>query len=125
MFDTIEEYLDALKKEMKGSDPALIKDALSDACEHLSLALEAAREKSPETADPAALKVIIDQYGTPMETASAYREIERRTPPSLSWPPKPETIWNASSVFTSIRVHGAPSYLRLSRSSQGSSISSG
>ncbi len=31
MLDTIEEYLDTLKREMKGSDPALIKDALSDA----------------------------------------------------------------------------------------------
>jgi len=48
MFDTIEEYLDALKKEMKGGDPALIKDALSDAREHPLLALDAARERSPD-----------------------------------------------------------------------------
>ncbi len=54
------------------------------------------------------MKVIIDQYGTPTETASAYREIERRTPPSLSRPRKPETIWNCIfGVYIDPRTWGA------------------
>jgi hypothetical protein len=43
MFKTIDEYLEALKTEMQGSDPALLQDALSDAREHLSVAVAIAR----------------------------------------------------------------------------------
>ena len=93
MFDTIEAYLEALKNEMQGSDAALLQDAQADAREHLSLALEAAREKSPDVPEADALKAIIDEYGTPEETASAYRDIERRTSPSLAQAKKPQTVW--------------------------------
>ena len=44
MFNTIENYLEALKTEMKDADPALIQDAQTDANEHLSTALLAAHE---------------------------------------------------------------------------------
>ena len=97
MFNTIEEYLDALKAEMKGSDSALLQDALADAREHLSTALDEAREKTPDVSESDALKIIIDEYGTPEETASAYREIERRTSPSLKQAKKPNSFW--SRVF--------------------------
>lgn len=95
MFNTIEDYLDALKKEMQGSDAALLQDAQTDAREHLSLALEAAREKAPAVSEAEALKPIIEEYGTPEETASAYQEIERRTSPSLKQvsKPGPGSIW--------------------------------
>ena len=93
MFNTIEEYQEALKKEMRGSDAALVQDALADAREHLSLALEAAREKTPDLSEAEALKAIIDEYGTPEETAAAYREIERRTSPSLKQAEKPQSFW--------------------------------
>lgn len=43
MFNTIEEYLEALKNEMKDADLALVQDAQADAREHLSTALAAAR----------------------------------------------------------------------------------
>lgn len=97
MFNTIEEYLDALKVEMKGNDTALVQDALADAREHLSNALEAACEKTPDVNEADALKSIIEEYGTPEETASAYREIERRTSPSLKQVKKPSSFWG--SVF--------------------------
>jgi len=93
MFNTIEEYLDALKKEMKGSDAALTQDAQADAREHLSMALEVARETTPDASEDDALKVIIEEYGTPEETAAAYREIERRTSPSLKQAKKPQSFW--------------------------------
>ena len=97
MYHTIAEYLDALKKEMQGSDSALIQDALADAREHLSMALEAAREKNSEVGEADALKAIIEEYGAPEETAAAYREIERRTTPSLKQAKKPASFWG--SVF--------------------------
>jgi len=83
MFNTIEEYLDGLKSEMKECDAALIQDAQADAREHLSVALEAAREKTPEVSEAEALKAIIEEYGTPDETAvrlSGDREAPLRLP---------------------------------------------
>jgi hypothetical protein len=93
MYQTIEEYLDALKKEMPGCDAALVQDALSDAREHLTLALQAARENNPDIDDADALAAIVEEYGTPEETAGAYREIERRTSPSLKPVKKPASFW--------------------------------
>ncbi len=92
MYPSIESYLEALKAEMTGSDAALIQDAQADAREHLSLALEAQREKTPDLNLPDALAAIIEGYGTPEETASAYREIERRTSPTLKQSGKPQSL---------------------------------
>lgn len=81
MANTIQKYLDTLKKELKGSDSATIQDALIDAEEHLTTALEALSEERPELDESEALRQIIEQYGTPEETAAAYMEVERRTFP--------------------------------------------
>ncbi len=75
MFNTVEEYLDALKQEMQGTDNATVQDALVDAEEHLRTALESTEDELP---------TIIEEYGTPAETAAAYAEVERRTAPALS-----------------------------------------
>jgi hypothetical protein len=84
MIKNITEYLDKLKEEMRGCDPAIIQDALSDAEEHLQNALEEASVGSPEISEQAALESSIERYGTPMEVASAYREIESRMRPALA-----------------------------------------
>ena len=84
MIKSIEEYLDQLKAELKDSDAATVQDALSDAEEHLRAALAGSKEKQPELPDEAALSQIIEQYGSPSETASAYAEVERRTIPQLA-----------------------------------------
>lgn len=83
MTKTVEEYLDALKGELQGRDNATVQDALADAEEHLTTALEALREGQPELAEADALGQVIEQYGTPEETAAAYMEVERRTFPGL------------------------------------------
>jgi hypothetical protein len=80
---SIEEYLRALRSELKGSDAATIQDALADAEEHLRTALESLREKKPDLQEAEALAAIVEQYGSPEETAAAYVEVERRTPPGL------------------------------------------
>src|SRR6185503_6176065 len=83
MIKSVEEYLELLKTELKDSDAATIQDALADAEEHLRAALASLREKRPEMSEDEALTQVIEQYGSPDETASAYREVERRTLPSL------------------------------------------
>lgn len=81
MIKSVEDYLDLLKTELKDSDAATIQDALADAEEHLREAVVSLQEKQPGTSGEDALSQVIEQYGLPEETASAYREIERRTVP--------------------------------------------
>lgn len=84
MTKTVEEYLDALKGELQGSDNATVQDALADAEEHLTTALEALQKSQPELNAEDALHQVIEQYGTPQETAAAYAEVERRTSPGFT-----------------------------------------
>ena len=84
MFSTVEEYLEALKKEMHGIDSATMQDALVDAEEHLRTALETVNESQPDMEPADVLPGIIEQYGTPEETAAAYAEVERLTAPALA-----------------------------------------
>ncbi|UCE41003.1 MAG: sensor domain-containing protein [Candidatus Aminicenantes bacterium] len=84
MIKKIEEYLDQLKKELSGSDPALVQDALSDAEEHFRTALDEALERPPELSEADILQAQIEKYGTPPEIASAYKEIESRIVPTFA-----------------------------------------
>jgi hypothetical protein len=114
MFNTIEEYLDALKNEMKDADPALVQDAQADAREHLSLALASAKESAPETSEADALKKIIEEYGTPEETSSAYKEVEKRTSTALKQASKPRSIFGRFfGVYTDPRAWGALLYMLI------------
>lgn len=114
MFNTIEEYLDALKTEMQGSDSALLQDALADAREHLSNALVVAHEKNAGLNEVDALKLIVDEYGTPEETASAYKEVERRTSPSLKQTIQPQSWYvRFFSVYADARAWGALLYMLI------------
>ena len=114
MFNTIEEYLEALKTEMQGSDSALLQDALADAREHLSTALAVAHEQNPELKEADALQAIVDEYGTPEETASAYQEVERRTSPSLKQTAKPRSaLGNFFGVYADARAWGALLYMLI------------
>jgi len=83
MVKSVEEYLELLKVELKGSDTATIQDALADAEEHLRVALANLKQEQPQVAEEDALGQVIEQYGSAEETAAAYREVERRTPPGL------------------------------------------
>lgn len=108
MYPTIESYLDALKTALAGADAALIQDAQADAFEHLSMALEAQQAENPSLNVPEALATIIEGYGTPEETASAYREVERRTSPSLSRTQKPRSaLGQFFGVYADPRTWGS------------------
>ncbi|HJS20740.1 MAG TPA: sensor domain-containing protein, partial [Anaerolineales bacterium] len=84
MIHSVEEYLEVLKDELKGSDAATVQDALADAEEHLRAALTNLRQRQPEMSEGEALAQVIEEYGSPSETASAYIEVERRTVPGLA-----------------------------------------
>jgi len=82
----IEDYLDQLRTELKGCDPALLQDALFDAEDHLRAALATAQAETAELSELEAFHKVVERYGSPVETASAYREIETRISPF--WPPE-------------------------------------
>ncbi|MBN1371255.1 MAG: sensor domain-containing protein [Anaerolineaceae bacterium] len=112
MMTTIEEYLEALKREMQGSDAALIQDALADAREHLVMALEAARQAPNFSSDSAALQIIIEEYGTPEETALAYKTIERRLSPPPVQKKAEQSFWKRLfGVYTDPRTWGSLLYM--------------
>jgi len=114
MFNTIEEYLEALKNEMQGDDAALLQDALADAREHLSTALAVAREQNADLKESDALKTIVEEYGTPEETAFAYKEVERRTSPSLKQSIKSQSwLVRFFGVYADSRAWGALLYMLI------------
>lgn len=115
MIKSIEEYLDLLKAELNGSDAATIQDALADAEEHLRAAFTSLREKQAEIPEEEALRQIIEQYGSPEETASAYKEVERRTSPQLAseLPKNTSPLSNFFGVYTDARAWGALLYMLI------------
>ena len=117
MFKNIEEYLDKLKRELKGSDPALIQDAVSDAEEHLRTALEESLEQTPGISEEAALQPLVERYGVPSEVASAYKEIESRMRPALAVSEKRVTRLQRAKFFRVVadaQAWGAFLYFLLS-----------
>lgn len=117
MIKKIDEYLDELKRELKGSDPALIQDALFDAEEHFRTALEESIETEPGISEEEALLPLIEKYGTPFEVASAYREIESRVLPALASPETQVTRSQRAKFFGVVadrRAWGAFLYMLLS-----------
>jgi uncharacterized membrane protein len=84
MINNIEDYLAQLRKALAGCDPATIRDAESDAEEHLRNALEKALQAQPNESSANALQAVIQKYGLPEEVAAAYRDFETRAPPYLA-----------------------------------------
>lgn len=117
MIKSVEEYLDQLRNELNGSDAATIQDALSDAEEHLRAALTTLRENRPETSEEDALNQVIEQYGSPEETASAYKEVERRTVPGLAQKVSPQEqsfLRRFLGVYDDPKAWGALLYMLIS-----------
>jgi hypothetical protein len=117
MIKKIEEYLDQLKKELSGSDPALVQDALSDAEEHFRTALGEVLEKSPELSEADIMQSQVEKYGTPSEIAFAYREIESRIVSTFAVqrPKSPQSfLGKLFGVIKEARTWGAFLYVFLS-----------
>jgi hypothetical protein len=116
MCKDVHEYLERLKEELRGADPALIQDALSDAEEHLRTALEETLTNTPGLSETEILQPIVAKYGTPAEVAAAYRDIESHLTPALTVPaPHDErSFWGKFfGVLSDARAWGAFFYLLL------------
>ena len=113
----MDDYLVKLKAALAGADRATIQDALSDAEEHLTTALEQALAKEPGLASEAALETIIETYGAPEEVAAAYKEMENMTPIALAIPgprivkPRKHRFFG---VLGDVRTYGSLLYMLLS-----------
>ncbi|MBN2184680.1 MAG: sensor domain-containing protein [Candidatus Krumholzibacteriota bacterium] len=83
MSELIKEYLTRLKTALAGSDPATVQDALSDAEEHLWIALQLAKRETPEIGEEEVIASAIERFGSAEEIASAYSEIESRGLPVM------------------------------------------
>ncbi len=122
---SIEDYLERLRRELAGSDPALIQDALYDAEEFLrnEAAAETAAGGAAETVaggaagEPAALARAVQRFGTPREVAEAYRDTEARVIAALASPPvRPSAspLARVFGVFLDPRAYGSLLYMFLS-----------
>jgi hypothetical protein len=117
MAKQIEEYLERLRQELQGADPALIQDALSDAEEHLRSAWAETLESSSGLAETDVFESLIEKYGTPGEIASAYKRIESRMRPALAYEkPRPYPSFWAKffGVIVDAKAWGAFLYILLS-----------
>ncbi len=107
----IGEYLERLKAALRGADPATIQDALADAEEHLTLAAQ--RESAGGEAR--SFEGIIAEYGSPEEIASAYRELEAKSPvpfPAIAPAANGRSFWKRFfGVTVDLRAYAALIYL--------------
>lgn len=110
---SVQEYLDQLRAELAGADPALIQDALYDAEEYLRGELHA----HPERTEEQVLAAIATTYGAPEEVAEAYRTTEVKVQQALRTPrPKKRTslLGRFFGVFADPRAYTALFYMVLS-----------
>jgi hypothetical protein len=84
MENSINGYLRQLKEELKNCDRATVQDALSDAEEYLRNALDNLKASNPDVPQETAFSSVVEEYGTPVEIAVAYKKVEARTFPSLA-----------------------------------------
>ena len=84
MENSINGYLRQLKEELKNCDRATVQDALSDAEEYLRNALENLRQSKPGIPEESVFSSVVEEYGTPVEIAEAYKKVEARTSPSMA-----------------------------------------
>jgi hypothetical protein len=113
MANSIEQYLDELKKELAGSDRATVQDALSDAEEYLRTALDSFMEAHPGVPVTEAMASITAKYGAPAEIAAAYREIEARTPPAFARPAANPAEQPAPAAVAPVPVDTRPFYIKF------------
>ncbi len=111
MSQTIENYLAQLKVLMKDCDPATVRDAQADAEEYLRSAMAMEGQEAPS------LDTIIEEYGTPEETAAAYQMMEKKMNPSLTMPQtKIDRPWLGRffGIFGDARAWGSVLYMLIS-----------
>lgn len=84
MIKSIDEYLEILKKNLHGCDPATLQDALADAEEFLRNSMESIHSENPAADETENLAAVIEEFGTPEEFAMEYKKIEARLRPAFA-----------------------------------------
>ena len=110
---SIQEYLDQLRAELAGADPALIQDALYDAEEYLRGELH----EHPDKTEEQILAAVATTYGAPEEVAEAYRNTEVKVQQALRTPrprKRESLIGRFFSVFADPRAYTSLLYMFLS-----------
>ncbi|MGQ0742660.1 MAG: sensor domain-containing protein [Alphaproteobacteria bacterium] len=110
---TVRAYLDALKRALAGAPPALIRDALSDAEEHLRSEIA----QNPDKSEADVLAAVIENYGTPEEIAEEYRSMEQTLAGASPFPRSedtPKRRYGFFGVISDPRAYGALLYMLLS-----------
>jgi Putative sensor len=114
MISSIDAYLGALRKELRGADRALVQDAIADAREYLSSALSVTRDSGRESDEASLLQTAIAAFGTPADIALAYREVERRTPiGTANLPERKQVLGRFLSVYGDTRTWSSLLYMAL------------
>jgi hypothetical protein len=114
---TIQDYLERLRQELAGSDPALIQDALYDAEEFLRNETAAADGAAGPADRQAALALAIQRFGTPREVADAYRDTDARVAVALAQPVAARGAspgWRLFGVLLDPRSYGSLLFMFLS-----------
>ena len=113
---SIDQYLNALKKALAGSDRATIQEAVADAHEHLYTALSDMQADNPDLEAEAALEGIIAEYGSAEEIAAAYQQAEDYLMPYQAKPRKTNSHWMARffGIFGDARAWGSFLYMVIS-----------
>lgn len=109
---TVEQYLDLLRAELQGADPALVQDALYDAEEHLRAELA----QNPGESEETMLSSIVASYGAPAEVADAYRTNEVRVQAALRTPPpapKYSALGRFFGIYADSRAYLSLAYMVL------------
>lgn len=109
---TVEQYLDLLRAELQGADPALVQDALYDAEEHLRAELA----QNPGETEETMLSSIVASYGAPGEVADAYRTNEARVQAALRTPPpapKHSALGRFFGIYADPRAYLSLAYMVL------------
>jgi uncharacterized membrane protein len=109
---TVEQYLDALRQALRGTDPALVQDALYDAEEHLRAELA----QHPADAEGDVLARIVTSYGAPDEVADAYRANEATIQKALRTPlprPRSSALGRFFGIYADPRAYLSLLYLLL------------
>jgi len=112
----IEKYLDELKEALSSLDKSTIQDALADAEDHLTTALQVEAAERPEMSTAVLIAEIIEKYGTPEDILEQYSDIEEITTPIFAASEKsPGRGFRAfCSVVTEPRAWAACLYMLLS-----------
>jgi uncharacterized membrane protein len=109
--ETVRAYLDQLQTALKGAPAGLIADALADCEDHLNNEIA----QNPNLEERQVLASVVETYGTPVEIAEEYRDMEA----AISGPfPKAEQPkehrYGFFNVISDPRTYGALLYMLLS-----------